>query len=283
MELSQLEQLVTVAACKTLSGAAEVLHISQPALTRSMQKLEEDLKVTLFDRQKNRIVLNENGKLAVDYASRVLNQVQDMVMRVRAFDRSQKTLLLGFCAPVPQQELVSMASSLYPEMTIASELRGLSELTEGLQNGTYQAVVLPYPIETEDLVCVKYKTEKLYFSLPPAHPLAKYKSVRFKDIDGENMLLFSQIGFWKEVCKEQMPHSHFLIQEDRYTFLEIVRSSALPCFASDLMMQQMGKPQNRIVIPIVDEAAQATYYFICKKNESKKLAQYVQRIQASAE
>ena len=51
-ELYQLEQLLAVAEHGTLSNAAEQLHISQPALSRSMQRLEAELQVTLFTRQK---------------------------------------------------------------------------------------------------------------------------------------------------------------------------------------------------------------------------------------
>ena len=57
-ELYQLEQLLAFAECGTLSGAAERLHLSQPALSRSMQRLEGVLQVSLFDRQKNKIKYN---------------------------------------------------------------------------------------------------------------------------------------------------------------------------------------------------------------------------------
>ena len=71
-ELYQLIQLIAIAECGTISRAAEQLHLSQPALSRSMQKLEDILQVTLFDRQKNKITLNKNGKLAVEQARRCL-------------------------------------------------------------------------------------------------------------------------------------------------------------------------------------------------------------------
>lgn len=51
-ELYQLAQLVAFADCGTLAAAAEQLHLSQPALSRSMQRLEADMQVSLFDRQK---------------------------------------------------------------------------------------------------------------------------------------------------------------------------------------------------------------------------------------
>ena len=95
VEIYQLEQLLAFAACGTLSGAAERLHLSQPALSRSMQRLEAELQVPLFDRQKNRIEFNENGRMAAECARQVVQACQDMVRRVQAFDRSRRTILLG--------------------------------------------------------------------------------------------------------------------------------------------------------------------------------------------
>lgn len=101
VELSQLEQLLLLAECGTLSRAAEQLHLSQPALSRSMQRLETELQVTLFDRQKNKIALNDNGRMAVEYARRIVGETRDMAARIQAFDRSQRTILVGSCAPAP--------------------------------------------------------------------------------------------------------------------------------------------------------------------------------------
>ena len=61
IELCLLEQLAAFSRRGTLSGAAKELHISQPALSQSMKKLEEGLGIALFERTKNRLVLNENG------------------------------------------------------------------------------------------------------------------------------------------------------------------------------------------------------------------------------
>ena len=72
IELYQLEQLVTIAKAGTISKAAEILLISQPGLTRSIQRLEDELGLKLFDRKKNKITLNDNGIMAVEYAKKYL-------------------------------------------------------------------------------------------------------------------------------------------------------------------------------------------------------------------
>ena len=64
LELYDLEKLVAVAKTGTLSAASEELLISQPALSRSMRKLESEMGVELFTRSRNRMQLNENGQLA---------------------------------------------------------------------------------------------------------------------------------------------------------------------------------------------------------------------------
>lgn len=94
MEFNQLEQLVAIAEYRTVSQAAQKLHISQPALTRSIQRLEEDLHVFLFDRTKNRITLNENGQMMVQMASELLARKEEMIASLRHFDEKTKSCVL---------------------------------------------------------------------------------------------------------------------------------------------------------------------------------------------
>ena len=67
-----------------------MIHISQPALTRSIQKLESEWEVTLFDRRKNKVILNKTGELAVQYARRILNNVDNMTKVIQAYDYTLK-------------------------------------------------------------------------------------------------------------------------------------------------------------------------------------------------
>jgi len=278
-ELYQLIQLLAIAECGTMSGAAERLHLSQPALSRSMQRLESILQVTLFDRQKNKITLNQNGKLAVDQARRVVQQVHDLVEQVRAFDRSQRTISIGSCAPAPLWELVSLVSQLYPAMTISSEMKDTDLLLGGLKEGSYQFIILPFSVEEPALYCFPFAKEQLYFSLPSAHPLAGSQGLYFRDIDGESILLLAQIGFWRQVCRQKMPLTRALVQTEQEDFQELVQASALPSFSSDLAIRWSGRPENRVVIPVLDQEATAVYHFLCRKEDKKKLSALIQRIQ----
>ena len=273
-ELYQLEQLLAFAECGTLSGAAERLHLSQPALSRSMQRLEAELQVSLFDRQKNRIEFNENGRMAAEYARQVMEKCQDMILRVQAFDRSQRTILIGSCAPAPIWEIVPILTNLYAERTISSELRENDVLLQGLRDDVYQLIILPFSIEENGISCVKYGEEHLYFSLPPAHPLSGSAGLFMKDLNGETMLLRNHLGFWRELTDKKMPDTRFLEQED-VAFEELVRSSALPSFATDVVLRRAGNPTNRVNIPILDEEANVTYYCLYKPHGRNDLSAFI--------
>ena len=85
------------------------------------------------------------------------------------------------------------------------------------------------------------------------------------------MLLYSSIGFWHKIHDAKMPHSCFLVQDERFAFDELVRSSVLPSFISDEIIKQHRKPANRIVIPILDAEATVTYYSVCRSINKAKL------------
>lgn len=281
IELYQLEHLLAIAKYKTMTKAAQELHLSQSALSRSVQRLEDDLQVTLFERQKNRVALNSNGELAVEYAKKVLDQMEELVAHVRTFDRNSRTIFVGSCAPAPLWEIAPLLSSLYPDMTISSDLKEPDKLYQGFSEGIYQIIVMPYQIPDPDTAMEVYGTERLFFSLPPGHPLSGCKELYFKDLDGETMLLYSHIGFWHKLHVQKMPSTRFLMQDERFTFNELVKSSALPSFISDVVIKRDGIPANRIVIPIADPEASVTYYCICRISERKRFNAFFERINSS--
>ena len=263
-----LEGLLAFRDTGTLSAASEKLHLSQPALSRSMRKLEDILDVTLFERQKNKISLNENGIMAADYAAKILDQEKEMVERIRAYDRSRHTITLGACAPAPIFMLTPILSQTYADMTIASEIKREDTLLRGLSDNTYQIIVLTQPAESDELESIRWQSEHLYITLPPAHPLAGRIGVHLRELNGQTMLLYSQIGFWYDLCMEKMPEARFLMQ-DEYTALgELVQASALPAFSTNLVRNDDERHMNRVFIPILDSEARVDYYCIFKKKSN---------------
>ena len=121
MEFYQLEELAAFARCGTISKAAELSGVSQPAMSRAMKLLEEDLGVDIFRRTSNTIELNETGQLACQWAERITRMADSAKEEIRAFDRRQRTILDGSAAPAPMRSAVSVLSALETEKTVAGE------------------------------------------------------------------------------------------------------------------------------------------------------------------
>lgn len=280
IELEQLRQLVAFAEYGTLSKAAEALHISQPSLSRNMQALEEDLQAVLFTRQKNRITLNETGQVAVKQARQVLLEAAELTERVRLAERTRQSIALGSCAPVPIQDLKPLLQELYDGVAVSAELNGSDDaLVDGLRQGRYQIVVTHEPPpQDEELFCFPYREEHLSLLVPVNHPLARLTVIRAADLAHQNLLLYSEIGFWTQVCREKLPEAHFLFMNEWDAFGELAGLGAFPSFVTDAFAP--GRQiENKIVIPIEDEDFQAVYYFLCLEKDREKFQELITRLQ----
>ena len=274
-----LEQLTAVYECGTLSAASEKLHLTQPTLTRSMQKLEDIFGVKLFERTKNRVHLNENGRLAAECARQILMQEQDMVNRVRALDRSSRMLAVGMISPGPMMELNPLLSSLYPGMTIATELRTEEELFEGLNQGIYQMIILNHKLDDDGLSCHPCGSEHLLFAVPLEHRIADKSECSFKDMDGESFLMASEVGYWDHIVRQQMPNAHFLLQNGLEALHELVRASSLPHFATDLTLRLYGRNPQRAYVPISDDVSVEHFYCHCRRSDEKRYLAWFQALE----
>lgn len=269
-----LKQFVTFYQTGTLRETAKKMHISQPALTRNMQKLEAVFEVPLFHRTKNSISLNETGLMAAEDAAMLLKQTENMLQHVRNFDRAGRTIRLGSCTPIHVAKIIQRISAFHPTASISSEVKDIPQLLEGIKDETYQFILLPFCPEDQDLYYKKWGEEHLSFLLPKRHHFARRKSLSTSEMNGENMLLFEDIGFWHELVVHKMPDSRFLVQTERYNFLELIENSTMPSFSTDTfcdLYPGISPAANRIAVPITDPEFNVSYYLVCTKANKEKL------------
>ena len=271
MELEQLQQLVGFSEEGTLTALAEKLYVSQPMLTRTMKKLEEELGVSLFVRSKNKLTLNDTGKLAVEYAKKVLEERDNFIRTVRDYDKKKRTVFIGSCAPVPLTGVTSAIVELFPEYAVSAQLQTSDEMTGELRKDKMSLCVLPFEVKDESVVCYPIMTEALCFSLPPGHPFSQRKGLHFSDMNGESLIMYSKVGFWYDLCREKMPKAKFLMLEERLTYDELVGAPALPSFYTRQaeMIHDSMLYKNRVNVPILDKEATVTYYLTYRAENEK--------------
>ena len=262
INLEELKQLVAFDQLGTLSKVADEFHISAPSITRSMKDIEEIMGVELFNRSKNRIELNETGKIAVDYAEKLLAEADNMVSQVRAFDQRRRTIVVNSSAPAPLWELMKILSAKYPDKTISSSISQNDAVMQALQQKKCDIAILPFATDVSGYKVKKFMKERLYVLVDKEHELAKYASLHWEEINGFNFLIRTELGFWDVLCRSRMPASKFLIQPDTEVFDEIVKASTLPCFITDYISSDTFP--GRVKVPIEEADADVTFYLLEK-------------------
>lgn len=270
VEIFLLEQLMAFSKYGTLSRAAEELHITQPALSRSMKKLENEFGVSLFDRSKSKITLNETGKVAAKYAEKVLESDREMLEKTVAFDRSMRTIIFGSCASLPINTLMPIFQEHFSGKAITSEVADDDKLIVGLKNHIYQLAVLHEQPNDRNIFCQRYIDEHLYITFPAGHPLVSRKAISFAELKGMSILAHGGSGFWLDICRQNLKGAKLLVQDSMDVLRELIDSSSLPAFHSNRAVEYGYESVERVSIPISDKSAYAIYYLSCLNSEKTK-------------
>ena len=278
IDISLLEQFYAFAECGTLSGAAEKLHTSQPALTRAMKKLEENLGVTLFVRSKNQLKLNDTGVHAAEYARDVLDADRDFEVKVKAYDRRLRTISIGFCAPVPQTVLTPILNTIFDGMTISADMKDDIEFVNRLKSHEYNLAVLHEDPQDKDIYVKKCGHEDLFISLMPGDPLTFYPEVHLSDLDGKSILLLTRIGFWMNFHKDKTPNTNYLLQIDMNSFFELSRNSSYPSFSSSYYMSHGQEFKEKVTVALADPECHTDYSLACLASEKEKYKTLFDRV-----
>ena len=270
MELEQLRQLDAIARSGTLQAAAEQLHLSQSALSRSLRRLEADLGRPLFDRTRNSLQMNAAGQLALEHARLILAEEQRLRDDFDALARRARTIRVASVAPAPTWRLSSLILEQYPTTILEPDVVSPDEVETRLLNGACDlAITASQPhLPIIDSLC--FMTEDLYANVPQGHALYDHETLTFAELDGFTFLVYGGIGFWRDVHRRRLPLAKFVIQPDRTIFLQQVRTSTLLTFTTNAP-ENTSRHASRKPIPITDPEAHATFWLCMRADASEHL------------
>ena len=272
--------LVTFKSCKTLSATAERLFVSQPSISSSMKILEKELGVQLFDRSKNKIVLNEVGLEAAQLAEDYLKREDFMVRQIQEKAWQMRTLTVASYIFNLRKDLVSRLSVLFPERNIISEQLSSEQLPLGLLQGRFDYIITEYEIDEPNVCCVPYVTDKLWIHLNKNDPLAHKRSIDINDLKNEKILLWAQSGFWASYIRKQYGQIVQLITVNgEQEYYDLINAFDIRAFILDTTLSSAPNRQNRhIYVPLSDAAAQKTFYLCCQTKNERYIPQLIKKL-----
>ena len=186
MELAQIRYFIAAAQFQNLSKAARVLNITQPALSKSISKLEDELGVALFERSGKSVALNDSGERFLEYAINSVKELDDAVDSVKN----------RVCSP-----------TIYVGLLVHSDrfmkcLGDFSMSNPGIGFEVEHLEVAPYSFDTnefdmllypQDQLFHKYKGNVIYsdpyvMAVHKSNPLARKETVRINDATAQKMV-----------------------------------------------------------------------------------------------
>jgi DNA-binding transcriptional LysR family regulator len=190
MELNQLYCFLQVAKTQHMTRAADLLHITQPALSKIISRLEEDLGVKLFDRQGKNIRLNEYGRVALRYTEQVLYALDDMQTELDQMAAGQAGHIRigsGFSSQEPHFLHTAVRQFALERSDVQFSLIQYStrNLLFALENREIDIAVTSKPILKEGILWQELFTERMGILLSEDHPLAAKKTLSLLDLQNE--------------------------------------------------------------------------------------------------
>lgn len=255
--------------------------MSQPALSRSVRRLEEELGCDLLRRTANSSALTEAGRIAADYADDLLRTYRRMRDELSSLEKRRRTLRIGTCAPAPLWRVTQLVVETTPGTIVASESLDEQHLRRGLMEDTLDATIMLRPLALPGFISQPIMTESLSVLLPRTHPLASKQTLRFCDIDGETFLIYTNIGFWRSIVERELPHATFLWQEDRSMFEILLSTSDALAFSTEAATPYTShQTENvaRVAVPLSDASARATFYLVYRTDGQGKGSELIERV-----
>lgn len=177
MECKDADYVLAIAKCQSISKAANLLHITQPALTKYLRSLEEREEVALFTRSNTRMELTEAGECYVRYASEVARLRQELAQALKVLNNEEnRTLRIGIAANGARNELMRSiieVKKAFPNLSISITERTSHDLERLITEGELDVGFVSLPIENNLLQQEILYEEYVLLAVPTGSPFAR--------------------------------------------------------------------------------------------------------------
>lgn len=282
MELTQLKQFKAIAEYENISRAAEKLYMTQPALSFSLRKLEEELGVKLFDRTPNRLKLNAMGEKVLASVNIIMQEVDTIIENTTM--PWQKISALRFCSPATSslRFFIPSFSEQFPEIQVSFEYIPQPELEQAVLCRKFDIGISISQPKQKGLSHIAFLGEHPYVTVPDGHPLARKTSLTFADLVNQDFLLMGTPGWGNDLNRSLIANgtlkinAHFFY--DYVLYLQLLKSTKQLAFCTNITRKHTKCPEGYKDIPLKEKSMYATYYIIYRTDNAPAAAPFIQYI-----
>jgi DNA-binding transcriptional LysR family regulator len=278
-----------LAVCETLNftRAAEQCHVSQPALTRAVQKLEEELGGLLFRREGRLTHLTDLGRLVRPHLEQVLRETEQVKTTTRGFLKLRDApLTLGVMCTIGPMRFVSFLTEFrltHPGIELTVIEGTPATLSQKLLAGELDVAIMaqPEPFD-ERLEAELLYRERFMVAFPKGHRFEAKNAVDIAELDGESYLLRVNCEYQDHLgalCRERGFRTRRVFQSEREDWIQIMVAAGLGvCFIPEYSATCPGVGTRRILEPEVMRDVSLTW--IAGRRFSPSVATFVKAVRS---
>src|SRR5438034_1251007 len=283
MELRHLRYFVAVGEEQHYGRGAKRLRVAQPALSRQIQDLEEEIGFKLFDRLSRGVKVSAAGKVFLEDARRVLQQVTEATARAKRVASGQSgTLRVGFVESVSWHGVVPDSFRQFrerqPDVELQLKPASSLEQTEAVLSGRLDAgFVFTIAHIGRELAQLPVALLNLMLAAPKGHPLTQLKKLRLRDLSDAAFVWFPRRespAFYDRLMHEcfrgglKSPH---IVQEavNEATILSLVSCRMGLAFVSGATRRRC--PESVVLLPVTDLKLPLPFALIWRKDHASAL------------
>ncbi len=212
MTLTELRYMVTLAREKHFGQAAKACHVSQPTLSVAINKLESELGVALFERDRNQVRITDIGQQVVAQAQRVLDEV-NQIRDIAKDQQSQLNTPLKIGAiytvgPYLFPHLIPKLHKIAPEMPLFIKEDFTANLRTKLQQGELDAAFVALPFSAAGIVTQVVYDEPFVVVMRHDHPLSKKNNIKANELKAEELLLLGEGHCFRQQVMDACPQCY---------------------------------------------------------------------------
>jgi len=195
VELRHLRYFVAVAEMENVSRAALKLHVSQPALSRQIRDLEDEIGFCLLERTAKSVRLTDAGRTFLDDARALLQDAEEAVTKARAVAGVGPTELHVGYSPMPTAEILPKTLRAFqqamPNVHVRTHDWSNKDILDGLRNGRLQLGLIVLPTKASALHDLRFEElfqERICVAFAPQHPFAKRRAIPITEVAAEPLI-----------------------------------------------------------------------------------------------
>jgi DNA-binding transcriptional LysR family regulator len=195
-DLTDLRLFIHIAELKSLTRAAERMHMSLPAASNRIKELESRFGMRLLYRENKGVQLSPAGETLLGHAQQFMQQVERLRSDMQQYNNGIKGHIRIFANTTAvtefMPEVLGSFLARHPQVNVALEERLNQDIVRGVQEGTADIGIAAGPVQGQGLEIINFSTDRLVLATPVAHPLAGAGCVAFAET-----LAYPHIGLYE--------------------------------------------------------------------------------------